>query len=164
MENLKILAIAIAVGAFWFLSAYFAASFLPFPFPLYALSCAFFNLGLGVLAYAAHRSLKRREVSRGWHVAFFGAMLLGMAAGVYFGFFFKYSPRSGFEVHSFPVPAAFLVFEEYENGKSQWTDFITPAPLLFAGANVPIIACLAVILIWVIHTLSRMLPAKQQHP
>jgi hypothetical protein len=52
MENLKTLAAAIAIGAFWFFSAYFAASFLPFPFPLYALNCAFFNLGLSLLAYA----------------------------------------------------------------------------------------------------------------
>ncbi len=82
---------------------------------------------LGMLAYAAYRSFQRHRVSRGWHIAFFAAMLIGIAAGVYFGFFFKYSPRSGFEVYSFPVPAAFLVLEEYGNGESRWTDFITPA-------------------------------------
>ncbi len=119
-------------------------------------------LVLGMLAYAAYRSFQRRGVSRGWHIAFFAAMLIGIAAGVYFGFFFKYSPRSGFEVYSFPVPAAFLVLEEYGNGESRWTDFITPAPLLFAGANVPIFACLAVIPIWVLNTLSRMFLARAQ--
>jgi hypothetical protein len=119
-------------------------------------------LVLGVLAYAAYRSFQRREVSRGWHVAFFAAVLMGIAAGGYFGFFFKYSPRPGFEIHSFPVPAAFLVLEEYGNGKSQWTDFITPAPLLSAGANVPIFACLAVIPIWVLNTLSRMFVVRGQ--
>ena len=117
---------------------------------------------LGILAYVAYRSFQRRGVSRGWHIAFFAAMLIGVAAGVYFGFFFKYSPCSGFVVCSFPVPTAFLVFEEYGNGESRWTDFITPAPLLFAGANVPIFACLAVIPVWAINTLSRRLFARGQ--
>jgi hypothetical protein len=117
-------------------------------------------LVLGMLAYAAFRAFQRRGVSRGWHIAFFAAMFIGIAAGVYFGFSFKYSPRPGFDVYSFPVPSAFLVLEEYDNGESRWTDFITPAPLLFAAANVPIFACLAVIPIWVLNALSRMFFAR----
>ncbi len=119
-------------------------------------------LVLSMLAYAAYRTFRQRAVSRGWHVAFFAAVLMGIAAGVYFGFFFKYSPRPGFEIYSFPVPAAFLVLEEYGNGKSQWTDSITPAPLSFARADVPIFAYLAVIPIWVLNTLSRMFLVKGQ--
>lgn len=119
-------------------------------------------LVLGMLAYASYRSFQRRGVSRGWHIAFFAAMLVGVAAGVYCGFVFKYSPRSGFEVYSFPIPAAFLVLKEYGNGESGWTDFITPAPLLFAGVNVPILTCLAVIPIRVLNTLSRRCLARGQ--
>ena len=112
---------------------------------------------LGWISVVAHRSLCRRRVSRGWHVAFFTAMLAGLVAGVYFGFFFRYFVSKEVEIVSFPVPAVFIVLEKYPDGESQWTDFVTPAPILFAGSNIPIFACLAVLPVWFANTLSRSL-------
>jgi hypothetical protein len=110
---------------------------------------------LGVLAYAAHRSLRRRGVSHGWRIAYFTALSAGVVAGIYFGFFFRYFASPSVEIVSFPVPAAFFVLEEYPDGESRWTDFITPAPILFAGSNVPIFACLAVLPVWLANTVAH---------
>jgi hypothetical protein len=50
----------------------------------------------------------------------------------------------GFMIFGAPIPAAFFHWEG-PPGKEQWVDFITPAPLLFAGSNVVILALLAAI-------------------
>lgn len=61
MANLRTFVIAMAIGAFWFFSAYFAVIFLPFPLSEYAFNCALFNFGLSLLAYAI---LKSRQMDR----------------------------------------------------------------------------------------------------
>jgi hypothetical protein len=51
-----------------------------------------------------------------------------------------------------PVPAAFFHLEG-PPGEEQWVDFITPAPLLFAASNVPLlgllVACPVGLVFWV---------------
>ncbi len=116
---------------------------------------------LAGLAFAAYRSLLQRNISRGWYFAFFSAMSLGIVAGIYFGFFFRYYASENLEIVSFPVPAAFFVLEEYPDGETRWIDFVTPAPILFAGSNVPIFACLAVLSVWFVNTLSRKFPMRK---
>jgi hypothetical protein len=54
------------------------------------------------------------------------------------------------------VPAAFFHWEG-PPGEEQWIDFITPAPLLFAGSNVVILALLAACPVGVVCWLRRWL-------
>lgn len=108
---------------------------------------------LAGLAFMAYRSLRRRNVSRGWYIAFFSTMSVGIMAGIYFGFLFRYYASEKLEIVSFPVPSVFLVHEEYQDGESRWVDFVTPAPIIFAGSNVPIFACIAVLPVWFINTI-----------
>lgn len=58
------------------------------------------------------------------------------------GFFFEYQPSPKLRVFGAPVPGAFLHLEG-RPGEEQWVDFITPAPMLFAGSNIVILALLA---------------------
>ncbi len=109
------------------------------------------------LALRVQSSFIHRAVSIRWHTAFYMALVTGAAAGVYFGFFFQYQVSPRLQVFSFPVPAGFLVLERYDDGTERWTDFITPAPVLFAGANIPLLACAAVLPIWIVNSLSRVL-------
>lgn len=109
---------------------------------------------LGWLAVAVHHSLSARNVSRRWMSAFYCALLVGAVAGLYFGFFFDYYVSSRMRIYAFPIPAAFLVLERYDDGTERWTDFITPAPILFAGANIFVFACLSVVPVWIVNTLA----------
>ncbi len=115
-------------------------------------------LALGFFAWLAVRvraSFLQRNVTTGWYVAFYAALAIGAGIGVYFGFYFEYQVSPRMRIFSFPVPAVVMVLERHPDGTDHWTDFITPAPLLFAGANIPLFACAAVLPVWGTNTLSR---------
>jgi hypothetical protein len=96
---------------------------------------------LALTNMAIVRLLRRRQASAGWWAAIGVAWLVGAALGVWGGFFFEYQPEPRLRVFGAPVPAAFFHWEG-PPGEEQWIDFVTPAPLLFAGSNVPILALL----------------------
>ncbi len=54
----------------------------------------------------------------------------------------KYRPSPELRIHGAPVPVVAFHWEG-PPGEEQWIDFITPAPLLFAGSNVVLLALLA---------------------
>jgi len=110
---------------------------------------------LGWLAVAVYRSLYARSVSRRWIAAFYGALFVGAVAGTYFGFFFSYHTSPRMLIHAFPIPAAVIVLEHYDDGTERWTDFITPAPILFASANIFVFACISVVPVWIVNTVAR---------
>ena len=110
---------------------------------------------LGWLAYLSYRSLVRRDATKLWFAAFFVLLTMGVALGVYFGFYFNYLASPTLRVYAFPVPAAVLVLETYDDGTQSWVEFITPAPILFAGSNIPLFACASVLPVWCLHTLLR---------
>lgn len=108
------------------------------------------------LAVCVRASFLHRSVTVSWHVAFYSALTIGALIGVYFGFYFQYHISPRMQVYSFPVPAGFLVLETHDDGTERWTDFITPAPVIFAGANIPLFACAAVLPVWSVNTLLRL--------
>jgi hypothetical protein len=87
--------------------------------------------------FATVRAWKRQQVSWGWWIAFGFFFLIGCAAGVWCGCFFRYQcPFSAtLRVFSFPVPAGFSHFED-----GIWMDYITPVPMFTVITNVLIIA------------------------
>ena len=117
-------------------------------------------LVLGALAYLAFRSLRGRGVSFRWHLSFLLAMCVGVAVGVYFGVFFSYFASPSVEVYSFPIPVGIMVLEEIPDGNSQWVDYVTRTPMIVAGCNILVFACLAGFPIWIANTAWRTL--KQQ--
>jgi len=110
---------------------------------------------LGWLAFLAVRSLKRRGVGWPWWVVLGVCLAIGFALGDWFGFHFEYQLSLRFRVFSFPLPSAFFVLESYPDGEERWTDFITPAPWLFAASNVVLFIFVSVYPVWLAHTLWR---------
>jgi hypothetical protein len=88
------------------------------------------------------RLFRRRRAGPGWWCALAVAWLVGAGLGAWGGFFFEYRPTPVLRIFGAPVPGAFLSWEGPQ-GEEQWVDFITPAPLLFAGSNIVILALLA---------------------
>ena len=101
------------------------------------------------------RLLRRRRGGRGWWCALAVAWLAGAGLGVWSGFFFEYRPNPELRVFGAPVPGAFLHWEG-PPGEEQWVDFITPAPLLFAGSNIAIVALLAGLPVGLVFLLRRL--------
>jgi hypothetical protein len=96
-----------------------------------------FAFGLAALsgwaAYATIRTLARRRVGPRWWLALAILLAVGTAVGLWCGFSCEYQVSGHMRVCSFPVPAAFL---RWENGPNGWVDYIVPAPLLIAICNV----------------------------
>lgn len=88
------------------------------------------------------RLFRRRRAGPGWWIGLTVAWAVGAGLGFVGGFFFEYRPLPEFRVAGAPIPAAFFHWEG-PPGHEQWVDFITPAPLLFAGSNVVILGLLA---------------------
>jgi hypothetical protein len=88
------------------------------------------------------RSFIARRARPPWWEALAAAWAVGAVVGVWSGVFFEYRPVPNLRVFGAPIPAAFFHWEG-PPGEEQWVDFITPAPLLFAGSNVVILALLA---------------------
>jgi len=107
---------------------------------------------IGLLAYSniiIVRLFNPRLTGPRWWVALVVAWLVGGALGVWSGFFFEYQVSPTLRVAGAPVPAAFFHWEG-PPGEERWIDFITPAPVLFAGSNIVI---LAMLLPWWVATL-----------
>jgi hypothetical protein len=82
-------------------------------------------------------------------------LIVGVAAGIWGGFFFEYQPEPNFRVLGCPVPAAFFVLEKHGDSDEIWVDYITPAPLLFAASNVFLLAFVFVYPVWLVNTIWR---------
>jgi hypothetical protein len=109
------------------------------------MGCLFIPAAIILLVFAnlaVVRMLIGRQAGSGWWAAVFVAWFVGAALGVWAGFYFEYQASPRLRVAGAPVPAAFFHLEG-PPGDEQWVDFITPAPALFAGSNVPILALLA---------------------
>jgi hypothetical protein len=97
---------------------------------------------LGYLNLSIVRLFGRRRAGRRSWTALILAWAIGAGLGVKGGFFFEYRPSPALRVAGAPIPGAFF-HREGPPGQEQWVDFITPAPLLFAGSNIVIVALLA---------------------
>jgi hypothetical protein len=100
------------------------------------------------------RLFQRRQPGTGWWTALTVAWVTGAALGMFGGFFFEYRPSPRLRVFGAPIPAVFLHWEG-PSGEEEWVDFLTPAPLLFAGSNVVILGLLAAcpigLVLWLWH-------------
>ena len=110
---------------------------------------------LGWLAFLAVRSLKRRGVRPTWYVALVGCLIIGFALGIWFGFYFEYRPSPRLRVVGCPVPVVCFALEKYADGQEYWTDYVPPAPLLFAMSNVLLFSFVSVYPVWLVNTLWR---------
>jgi hypothetical protein len=109
------------------------------------MGCLFIPVVIALLTAAdilIVRRFQRRHAAMGWWIALSIAWGTGTALGIWGGFFFEYQLSPRLRVFGAPVPAAFFHWEG-PPGQEDWVDFITPAPLLFAASNVPILALLA---------------------
>src|SRR5438105_5969094 len=91
---------------------------------------------------ATVQMLARRHAKARWWISLALAWAIGAAIGVWSGFFFEYQACPTLRVFGFPVPAGFFHWEG-PPGQEQWIDYITPAPMLFAGSNIFIAGTLA---------------------
>jgi hypothetical protein len=117
---------------------------------------------LGWANAAMMRRLRSRTAAWGWWAAVLTLWTVGAIIGVWGGFFFEYQASPTLRVCGAPVPAAFFHLEG-PTGEEQWIDFITPAPLLFAGANVvlmPLLLACPVGLVFWLHGRNRNRVAK----
>ena len=89
-----------------------------------------------------------------WWGALAVAWVVGTAVGVWSGFYFEYRPSPELRVFGAPIPTGCLHWEG-PPGQEQWVDFITPAPLVFAGSNVVILALLAACTVGLVFWLRR---------
>ena len=109
------------------------------------MGCLFILLIVGLLLWANIATVQmftRRQAKAIWWIGLAVAWAVGAGLGVWSGFFFEYQASATLRVFGFPVPAAFFHYEG-PPGQEQWIDFITPAPLLFAGSNIFIVGMLA---------------------
>src|SRR4051794_14848749 len=112
---------------------------------------------VALLAYGnavAVRSLLARRAGAPWWGVMAAAWVAGAVLGVWSGFYFEYRPEPKLRIFGAPIPAAFFHLEG-PPGQEQWVDFITPAPLLFAGSNVVILALLAACPVGLVFWLHR---------
>ena len=92
------------------------------------------------------RSFLARSAGVPWWGVLAAAWLAGATIGAWCGFGFEYRPVPTLRVFGAPIPAAFFHWEG-PPGEEQWVDFVTPAPLLFAGSNVVILAMMSACLV-----------------
>jgi hypothetical protein len=118
---------------------------------------------LGWLALSAVRSLWARSVGWPWWISLAACLVIGIASGIWFGFFFEYCPSPRLRVMGCPVPVACFALEKGADGEERWTDFVTPVPLLFATSNVVLFSLVSVYPVWVAHSLWRLLRRADGH-
>ena len=109
------------------------------------MGCVIIPVLLALLATAnlmIVRLLQRRHAGPAWWIPLSVAWMAGAALGLWGGFFFEYQAAPELRVFGAPVPAS-VSHLEGPPGEQQWVHFITPAPLVFAGSNVVILALLA---------------------
>ena len=94
---------------------------------------------LACLDAAIIQMFRYRRAKVTWWIALSCAWSIGAAIGFWSGFFFEYQPSPHLRVCGFPVPGAFFHWEG-PPGEEDWVDYITPAPLTFAGSNILIVS------------------------
>jgi hypothetical protein len=116
---------------------------------------------LACVNVAVFRSFWGHRVGSVWWGVLIAAWGAGAVLGVWGGFCFEYQPLNELRVAGAPIPAAFFHWEG-PRGEEKWVDFLTPAPLLFAGSNVFIVALLAGCPVWLAFWLRRRVLAKPE--
>jgi len=109
------------------------------------MACVLIPAVFAMLAWAnaaAVRALRAHAAPAGWWAALMVLWLAGAAAGVWGGFFAEYQASPTLRVSGAPLPVG-AAHREGSPGQEQWVGFVTPAPLLFAAANVPLVGLLA---------------------
>lgn len=119
---------------------------------------------LGGVSFVAVRSLKRRTVGLMWWTALVGCLVAGFALGVWLGFYFEYQPSPRLRIIGCPVPVVAFALEKSADGEERWTDFVTPAPLLFAASNVFLFSVVSVYPVWLVNTLWRFVRGRGKRP
>jgi cytochrome bd-type quinol oxidase subunit 2 len=89
---------------------------------------------------ATVRRLRRKHANRSWWLAFGSLLTVGIVCGYWLAFHFEYQVSATMRFFSFPLP---LCFVQLENGR--WTDFPTPAIVMYPGlvANVMAVTAFA---------------------
>ena len=77
---------------------------------------------LGWLAVSMVGSLRARRVGGAWWAAFFGCLAVGVVAGGWCGFCFRYQPEPTLRVIGFPLPSAIFVPKIDPDGVERWED------------------------------------------
>ena len=107
--------------------------------------CLIVPVLIALLAYGNYVVLQvfcRRSAGGAWWIVWTCACLAGAGLGYWSGFYFEYQLSPSLRVCGFPVPGAFFHWEG-PLGEERWIDFITPAPVLYSGSNVPLLGLLA---------------------
>lgn len=97
---------------------------------------------LGPINAMTVRAFLRQQAGMGWWVSLAIAWLVGAAAGFWSGVYYEYQPSPTLRVFGAPVPHAYFHLEG-PPGEEKWMDYITEAPVFFAGSNVFIMAVVA---------------------
>ncbi|WP_406699783.1 hypothetical protein V5E97_13100 [Singulisphaera sp. Ch08] len=100
------------------------------------------------------RLFQRWQAKTRWWTVLTAAWVAGAALGVVGGFFFEYRASPQLRVVGAPIPAVFLHWEGAP-GEEEWVDFVTPAPLLFAGSNIAILGLMAACPVGLVFWLRR---------
>ncbi len=119
---------------------------------------------LGWLSVVAVRSLRVRGIGWPWWSALGICLAAGFALGVWFGFFFEYQPSPRLRILGCPVPVVAFALEKSADGEEHWTDFVTPAPLLFAASNVLLFSFVSIYPVWLANTLWRWVRRRRKMP
>jgi hypothetical protein len=90
---------------------------------------------------ATVRRFRSGNAAWGWWATVLMLWAVGTAVGVWGGFFFEYQPSSKLRILGAPVPVVAFQLEGTPDDQ-HWVDFVTPAPLLFAVANVVLVPLL----------------------
>lgn len=88
------------------------------------------------------RALRSRRAGVVWWAALAVLWAAGAAIGVWGGFFFEYQASPRLRVFGAPLPAGMSQLNG-PPGQEVWVGFVTPVPILFAAANVPLVGLFA---------------------
>ncbi len=114
---------------------------------------------LGLFSLIAVRSLLARGVGRWWWGTLLGSVLVAVALGAWFTFFFEVVTRSGVRCIGFPF--AWKLFVRFPGGHgAEWTRWRTFAD--FAALDMVLFASLSVYPVWLANTLWRFMLARSK--
>ncbi len=112
---------------------------------------------LGWLAFLAVRSLKRRGVGWPWWAVLGVCLIIGLVAGVWFGYCFEYQPEPTLRVTGFPLPSALFVHKVDADGVERWEDY----PIWFnAILDILLFSFVSVSFAWLANALWRLVHGR----